>query len=112
MNTFGKQLEAHILKIADNFGDENWQPVAIGTLNEVWTLAGENKTYQNWKKDFDAKRVSRPPVLPALKLDGAEWSDTGKGGYVGGDKSLPSTLFVLVDREDGDYTEMLGEEIE
>ena len=108
MNTFGKHIEEHILKVAETFGDENWQPVAIGTLNEVWTLAGENKTYQNWKKDFVAKIISSSPILPALKLDGAEWSDTGKGGYVGGDRNLPPTLFVLLDREDGDYKDMLS----
>lgn len=108
MNTFGKQLEDRILQVAETFGDENWQPVAIGTLNEVSTLAGENKVYQNWKSDFAAKRVSSPPILPALKLDGADWSDSGKGGYVGGDPTLPAGLFVLLDREDGDYKDMLG----
>ncbi len=110
MNTFGKTIEAHILKVAESFGDDYWKPVAIGTLNEVWTLAGENKTYQHWKSDFEAHIISSPPILPALKLDGAEWSDTGKGGYVGGDKNLPATLFVLVDREDGDYSEMLSQD--
>jgi hypothetical protein len=110
MNTFGKHLEDKILQHAETFSDDHWKPVAIGTLNEVWTLAGENKVYQNWKRDFAAKIVLRAPILPALKLDGAEWQDAGKGGYVGGDKNLPAGLFVLLDREDGDYKDMLNEE--